>query len=60
VPEGEGAYSCEGPPHRFVELIQGHGVNNSSGEVAARTVELIDAMYESAAAGGMPTPVFRA
>ena len=62
VPTGEGAYSCEGPPHRFVELIKGEvgAVNNSPGEVAARSVELIDAMYRSAAEGGRPTKVYRA
>jgi predicted dehydrogenase len=59
VPPGEGAYSCEGPPHRFVDLICGKGENNSPGEVAARSVELIDAMYRSAACGGKPTPVCR-
>jgi predicted dehydrogenase len=57
VPSGEGAYSCEIPPVRFVELIQGHGSSNSPGEVAARSVELIDAMYRSAANGGQPAKV---
>jgi predicted dehydrogenase len=57
VPPDEGAYSCEGPPNRFVELIKGAGTNSSPGEVAARSVELIDAMYRSAAAGGAPTRV---
>ena len=60
VPAGEGAYSCEVPPHRFVDLIKGEGVNSSPGEVAARSVELIDAMYRSAAAGGAPVEVYRA
>ncbi len=59
VPPGEGAYSCEVPPMRFVELIQGRGTNNSPGDVAARSVELIDAMYRSADAGGVPTAVYR-
>ena len=59
VPAGEGDYSCEGPPHRFVDLIQGRGTNDSPGEVAARSVELIDAMYRSAAAGGAPVGVYR-
>lgn len=59
VPKGEGAYSCEGPPHRFVELIQGRGTNDSPGEVAARSVELIDAIHRSAAAAGAPTKVWR-
>jgi predicted dehydrogenase len=47
-----GAYDCDVPPNRFVELIQGRGVNESPGEVAARSVELIDAMVRSAGAGG--------
>jgi len=59
ISPGEGAYSCETPPGRFVELIQGHGTNNSPGDVAARSVEMIDAMYRSAAASGMPMAVYR-
>ena len=60
VPAGQGAYSCEIPPVRFVELIQGRGSNNSPGEVAARSVELIDAMYRSAANGGRTVKVLQA
>ena len=60
VEPGEGAYSCDVPPVRFVELIQGRGRNNSPGEVAARSVELIDAMQRSAAADGVPVDVWRA
>ncbi len=59
VPAGAGAYRCEVPPLRFVELIQGRGGNNSPGEVAARSVELIDAMYRSAARNGEPATVYR-
>jgi predicted dehydrogenase len=59
VPSGEGAYSCEEPPVRFVQLIRGEGRNDSPGEVAARSVELIDAMHRSAAAGGVPVDVWR-
>lgn len=51
VTKGEGAYSCEGPPNRFIDLIQGHGANNSPGEVAARSVELIESLYLSAELG---------
>ena len=57
VPAGEGAYSCEGPPNRFVDLIQGRGTNNSPGEVAARSVELIHAMYTSATSHGAAIPI---
>lgn len=60
VPSGEGAYSCEVPPVRFIELIHGQGTNDSPGEVAARSVELITAMYESAENHGKPTSVYRA
>lgn len=59
VPHGEGAYDCEVPPVRFVELIKGEGRNDSSGEIAARTVELIDAMHRSAGSGGRPVDVWR-
>ena len=56
---GSAAYSCETPPHRFVDLIRGRGTNESPGWLAARTVELIDAMHRSAAAGGAPVQVGR-
>jgi len=49
---GDGAYSCDGPPNRFVDLIKGTtDRNNSPGEVAARSVELLDAAYRSAVSG---------
>ena len=54
IPVNAGDYECDTPPQRFIELIQGHGVNDSPGEVAARSVELIDAMFRSAVAGGQP------
>jgi len=59
VAAGEGAYSCEGPPTRFVELIQGYGENESPGVVAAKSVELIDAIHRSAAEDGASIPVWR-
>lgn len=52
-----GEYECEGPPNRFVELIKGEGANDSPGEVAARSVELLDAMFESVAEGGVSVRV---
>jgi predicted dehydrogenase len=49
---GCGRYSAEGPPARFVELVHGYGENESPGEVAARSVELIEALLASAERGG--------
>lgn len=57
IPPNAGDYECDIPPNRFIELIQGHGANDSPGEVAARSVELIDAMFRSAVAGGQPVLV---
>jgi predicted dehydrogenase len=57
IPFNAGDYECDTPPNRFIELIQGHGVNDSPGEAAARSVELIDAMFRSAIAGGQPVRV---
>ncbi len=52
ITAGSGDYTCEVPPNRFVDLIRGiHGENNSSGDVAARSVELLDAAYRSAKTG---------
>jgi predicted dehydrogenase len=49
----EGQYSCEGPTLRLIDLLQGLTTeNNSSGELAARSVELIEAMYLSAGRDG--------
>lgn len=57
IPDGEGNYSCDGPPRQFIDLINGTGTNDSPGEVAARCVEMIDAMYRSADQGGAPVMV---
>lgn len=57
IPHNAGDYECDVPPNRFIELIQGHGVNQSPGEVAARSVELIDAMFRSAQQNGQPVTV---
>jgi predicted dehydrogenase len=49
---GAGAYQCDGPPHQFIELILGlTKENNSPGEVAMRSVELLDAAYRSSRSG---------
>lgn len=53
VTPGEGAYSCAVPSGRFIELIRGVSTeNNSSVDVGARSVELLEALKRSAAAGG--------
>lgn len=58
IAEGEGDYECLVPPARFIELITGASrENNSDVTVAARSVELIDALLRSSAAGGVDTPV---
>jgi predicted dehydrogenase len=52
LPSDAGAYSCDGPPVNFVELILGKTtVNHSPGEAAMRSVLLLDAAYRSAASG---------
>jgi predicted dehydrogenase len=49
---GAGEYDCIGPPETIVDLALGDAaVNRSPGELAARTVEILDACYRSAAAG---------
>lgn len=58
IPEGEGEYDCLVPPARFIDLITGAETENNSGvDVAARSVELIEALLRSSAAGGVETPV---
>jgi len=54
----EGEYSCLVPPARFIELITGTSTeNNSDVTVAARSVELIDALLRSSAADGVELDV---
>ena len=49
---GAAAYQCDGPPHQFIELVQGFTVqNDSSGELALRSVALLDAAYRSSRSG---------
>ena len=48
IEPGAGAYECIVPPNRFIDLITGASTeNNSDAVVAARSVELIDAMLRS-------------
>lgn len=49
---GAGEYNCTGPPAAIVDLALGKATTNrSAGELAARTVEILDACYRSAATG---------
>jgi predicted dehydrogenase len=59
IEPGAGAYDCIAPPHRFVDVIQGRATNDSPGELGARAVELISAMFASSRAGGLPVSVYR-
>jgi predicted dehydrogenase len=52
VEPGDGLYNCDGPPNALVDLALGRDVRNwAPGELGARTVELLDAAYRSAASG---------
>jgi predicted dehydrogenase len=47
-----GAYDCDGPPATLVDLALGRSAeNHSPAELAARTVEILDAAYRSARSG---------
>jgi predicted dehydrogenase len=50
--DGDGAYDCVGPVDALVDLALGRTeFNPSPGSLGARTVEVIEAMYRSAATG---------
>lgn len=52
APAGAGAYRCDVPPQRLVDLVVGASTeNNSPAEVAARSVELLEAIQQSSALG---------
>jgi predicted dehydrogenase len=59
IQPGTGAYDCVAPPHRFIEVIKGEARNDSPGELGARAVELISAMFASSRDGGGPVRVYR-
>ena len=43
-----GAYDCDGPPNALVDLALDRPVQNCSpGELGARTVEILEAVYRS-------------
>ena len=53
---GDGAYACEEPLRVLVDLCLGRKTENSApGLVGQRAVEVLDAMYRSAASGRMET-----
>jgi predicted dehydrogenase len=55
---GAGAYSCDGPPNNFVDLVLGKtDVNHAPGWTGMRAVEVLDAAYRSARQGGAPVEV---
>jgi len=58
IEPGEGEYECLVPPARFIELITGASTeNNSSVDVAARSVELIEGLLRSSADEGAEVKV---
>jgi predicted dehydrogenase len=51
-----GLYDCDGPPNTLVDLALGREVDSCSpAELGARTVEILDAAYRSAASGALET-----
>jgi predicted dehydrogenase len=52
MPPGSGAYECEKPLNTLVDICLGREVENQSpGRVGMRAVEVLDALYRSAASG---------
>ncbi len=52
MPSGSGAYECEKPLNTLVDICLGRQVENQSpGRVGMRAVEVLDALYRSAASG---------
>ena len=51
---GDGAYACDEPVRVFVDICRGlQPENPASGDVGLRAVQVLDAMYRSAASGRM-------
>ena len=54
MPAGSGGYACEEPLNVLVELCRGGKAENGApGIVGTRAIEVLDAMYRSAASGRM-------
>ena len=50
-------YPKYAPATNLVDVVLGRGENESPAEIGQLTVEFLDAMYRSAAAGGMPIEI---
>lgn len=49
IPSGTGVYNCEGPTNQFIDLILGETDENyAPGDIAATSISLIEAAYQSA------------
>jgi hypothetical protein len=49
-----GAYDCDGPPDTLIDLALGRDAENCSPAwLGARTVDILDACYRSAASGAV-------
>jgi hypothetical protein len=53
LPLGE-RYPHHAPANNLVDVVLGRAENDSPAEIGCLTVEFLDAMYRSAAAGGAP------
>jgi len=52
MPPGSGAYECQKPLNTLVDICLGRPIENQSpGRVGMRAVEVLDALYRSAASG---------
>ncbi len=60
VADGDGTYGTAGPPDALIDLALGRDVENCApGDLGARTVEILDAAYRSAASGSAETVALR-
>jgi predicted dehydrogenase len=53
-------YPAQAPASRLVDLALGGGENPAPGELGAHAVDVVDALYRSAAAGGAPVAIHAA
>lgn len=57
LPAPADSYPVEGPVHALIDLIRGEGEDVTPIAASVATVELVEAAYRSAAAGGAPVDV---